>query len=90
MTDANDHDARDLRRAAALVTHHARGDAAGMEAVFSEVRADPDPGASTTTLMFAVLGLVSHLMPAIYSPLGLQLISSSIVSLAAMEDEPAP
>jgi len=90
MTDPYDHTATDVRRAAALIAHHAKGDAEGMEAVFAEVRADPAPGSSTTRLMFAVLGLFNNLMPALSTPLGLELIASSIMSLAAMEDEPAP
>lgn len=90
MSNPYDHTATDVRRAAALIAHHARSDAAGMEAVFAEVRDDPEPGSSTTRLMFAVLGLYQHMMPALTTPMGMSWLADQLTVLAQVEESSKP
>ena len=75
----------DARRAAALVVHHGRRDAAGCNAIIAEVRAEDDSGAATTRLLFAVLELYQSVLPRLHTERGLGLLSAMVVDLARLD-----
>lgn len=89
MTDAHSHDARDVRRACVLMQHHARGDVEGLNALFAEIGTDDNPNESSTKLVLGLLALFEHLLPMVVTPLGQQMLASSIMAMAA-DEEPAP
>ena len=75
----------DARRAAALVVHHGRQDAAGCNAIISEVTSEDDSGAATTRLLFAILELYQSVLPALHTERGLALLSAMVVDLARLD-----
>lgn len=74
----------DQRRAAALMAHYGNTNIDGINAILAEC--DGDNGAATR-LMLAVLDLTNQIMPAIYTRVGLQLLSRHILDMAKLDTE---
>lgn len=74
----------DCRRAAALVTHHARGDLAGINAILQEaVEAD-----RVSPLFLSVLALYEVIVPELRTEAAIALMSEWVVKIAGMEPKP--
>lgn len=73
----------DARRATALVVHYGRNDEEGVKAVLAEVA---EVGRAMQ-LVFALLALNEEIMPALYTPAGLDLMSRHVLRLAGIDEE---
>lgn len=71
----------DLRRAAALVAHFGRDDAAGVSAVLTEASEDHRP----VSLILAVLHLYNMLVPELRTEMAMSFMQDAILKLAAEE-----
>lgn len=73
--------AGDCRRAAALVAHHGNNNVDGINAVLQEA-AEAD---RVTQLFLAILDLYQTIVPALYTKLGMQALSQTVLDIANRE-----
>lgn len=75
-------EAADLRRAAALIVHYGRNNEDGVKAIIAETSDAKRP----VPLILALLTLTDQVVPALYTDLGMSLLSAHILKLAGIEE----
>ena len=86
MTSTRRVDAADKRRAAALVTHYLDSDREAAEAIVEEANESD----RTTELLVAVVALMAQTLTELRSPVGVRVVRSHLLNLAAAEEQPDP
>lgn len=76
-------EAGDLRRAAALTVHYGRSNDDGVKAVFAETA----EAQRVMQLILAMLQMNDEIVPLLYTPDGLAILSRHVLRLAGMEQE---
>ena len=84
MTVSDAEAATYCRQAAALWTHHARGDSEGFAVVMGEVRTSQD----AAHVVLALLNIVESILPPILTPLAREQVDRMVVSFAGHEHRP--
>lgn len=82
MTTPNSDQAAGVRRAAAFFLHHGNRDGEGVQAVLSELSADP---METYHFLMGIGHLLEVLLPILFSSAGQWLVRQTIADLAGIE-----